>query len=388
MSFFVAGARVVSGGGPLTDAWVEVAAGRIVRVGRGRLPIGATVADRGAVVVPGFIDLHVHGGGGASFDSGDFAEVERVVRCHRQHGTTTMLASLVSASRERLPRLVAQLATAVQAGTLAGLHLEGPWLSGLHAGAHDPELLRPPRLDELRAVLDAAAGTVRVVTMAPELAGGLEAVEAAAGAGVVVGVGHTDATYAQTQQAVQAGARLGTHLFNAMRPLHHREPGPSLALLEDPRVTVELIADAVHVHPAMLHLVMDRVGAGRVALVTDAMAAAGRGDGEYRLGHLDVVVRHGVARLRGQDTIAGSTLTMDAAFRCALRCGATLSEAAAMTSTTPAAVLGRPDIGRIEAGRVADLVVLGDDLNVQAVMSAGQWVTNEHRAVDGGHRTG
>ena len=377
MGLFIAGSRVVSGDTVLVDGWVQVANGRIARVGSGPLPAGATADRRGAIVVPGFVDLHVHGGGGASFDSGAAPDVETVVRCHRQHGTTTMVASLVSAARGRLLDLVGGLAPLVEDGTVAGLHLEGPWLSGEHAGAHDPVLLRPPDPAEVQAVLGIPGSPVRVVTMAPELPGALAAVEAVAAAGAVVALGHTDATYEQTRRAVRAGARLGTHLFNAMRPLHHREPGPVLALLEDPRVTVELIADGVHVHPSVVQLVVERAGPGRVALVTDAMAAAGAWDGDYRLGALDVVVRDRVARLRGRDVIAGSTLTMDSAFRFAVRCGASLAEAAAMTSATPAAVLGRPDIGSIETGRAADLVLLDDELHLQAVMSAGRWVTDE-----------
>jgi N-acetylglucosamine-6-phosphate deacetylase len=236
-------------------------------------------------------------------------------------------------------------------------------------------LLRAPEADELQAVLAAGGGAVRIVTLAPELPGAVHAVRAAVAAGAVVAVGHTDASYEVTRNAIAEGARLGTHLFNAMRPLRQREPGPVAALLEDPRVTVELIADGVHIHPAVLRMVISQVGPSRVALVTDAMAAAGTSDGTFRLGSMEVDVRDGVARLSGQDVIAGSTLTMDAAFRFAVvACDVSLADAATMTSCTPARVLGRADVGDIEVGRRADLVVLDDDLAVKAVMVAGRWV--------------
>ena len=375
MSQLVRGARVVTQGGVLDDGWVEVHADRIVRLGRGRPPSADDELTGGSVVVPGFVDLHVHGGGGASFDAGNSRDAEDVVRFHRAHGTTTTMGSLVTASRLQLVERVSALAPLVHAGALAGVHLEGPWLSSAHAGAHDPSLLRAPEADELQAVLAAGGGAVRIVTLAPELPGAVHAVRAAVAAGAVVAVGHTDASYEVTRNAIAEGARLGTHLFNAMRPLRHREPGPVAALLEDPRVTVELIADGVHIHPAVLRMVISQVGPRRVALVTDAMAAAGTSDGTFRLGSMEVDVRDGVARLSGQDVIAGSTLTMDAAFRFAVvACDVSLADAATMTSCTPARVLGRADVGDIEVGRRADLVVLDDDLAVKAVMVAGRWV--------------
>ncbi|MFC7766269.1 N-acetylglucosamine-6-phosphate deacetylase [Leucobacter soli] len=200
---------------------------------------------------------------------------------------------------------------------IRGIHLEGPWLSPVRAGAHAPGLLRHPDPRELDALLAAGRGRIRMVTIAPELPGALDAIRRIVDAGAVAAIGHTDADYETTRRAIDAGARVATHLFNAMRPLHHREPGPTLALMEDPRVSVELIADGVHLHPALVDGVRDAVGPDRVLLVTDAMDAAGYADGDYRLGELDVEVRGGIARLAGSDTIAGSTATMDAMFRAA-----------------------------------------------------------------------
>jgi N-acetylglucosamine-6-phosphate deacetylase len=209
----------------------------------------------------------------------------------------------------------------------------------------------------------------------------LAAVRRIVDGGAVAAVGHTGATYAVTREAIVAGAAVGTHLFNAMRPVHHREPGPVVALLEDPRVTVELIADGVHLHPAVLRHAVRSAGEARVALVTDAMAAAGVGDGDYRLGGLQVRVTDGVARLAVGGAIAGSTLTMDRAFRWAVRDGGlSLAAAARVASTVPAALLGLRDVGSIEAGRRADLVVLDEELRVAGVMAAGRWVQEVTRS--------
>jgi N-acetylglucosamine-6-phosphate deacetylase len=217
-----------------------------------------------------------------------------------------------------------------------------------------------------------------MVTLAPERPGGSEAIRAFVEAGVVVALGHTDATYEEARQAIALGATVGTHLFNAMRPLHHRDPGPALALLEDPRVTVELIADGVHLHPALVRRVIDTAGPGRIALITDAIAAAGLSDGSFRLGPHDVDVVGGVARVHGTSTLAGGTATMDQLFRAVLKpLGPTSDEALAaavqMTSATPAVTLGLDRVGAVRAGFRADLVVLDKDLRVTAVMAHGDW---------------
>src|SRR5262249_7112698 len=211
--------------------------------------------------------------------------------------TTTTLASLVTTSPAELIAGVRALADATRQGTVAGIHLEGPWLSVARCGAHDHTQMRDPDPAEIDAVLAAGAGTIRMVTLAPELPGAGEAIRRFLGAGVVVAVGHTDATYDQTQQAVALGATVGTHLFNAMPPLDHREPGPALALLQDRAVTAELIAEGGHVHPAVIAAVIQAAGPDRVALITDAIAAAGCDDGPFRLGTVPIDVVSGVARV-------------------------------------------------------------------------------------------
>lgn len=345
---------------------------------------GRVIADCGAgvreadvelpnsIVVPGFVDMHVHGGGGASFSDG---EVDRAVAFHRGHGTTTMLASLVTATPARLLTAVAALAESTRRGVIAGIHLEGPWLSVARCGAHDHTQIRPPDPDEIGAILDAGGDALKMVTLAPELPGADGAIRRFVDAGVVVAVGHTNATYEQTRHAITLGATVGTHLFNAMPKLDHRQPGPVLALLQDPRVTVELIADGVHVHPDLVAAVIAGAGADRVAVITDATSAAGCGDGEFRLGTMPVVVTSGVARVRGTDTIAGSTATMDQLFR-AVTAKAGLAAAVRVTATTPARALGLHGVGTIRAGYAADLVVLDDDLRMSAVMVGGDWCAN------------
>jgi N-acetylglucosamine-6-phosphate deacetylase len=357
--------------------WVEVSGGRIAGCGSGPPPRPADVDMPDALVVPGFVDIHVHGGGGASYADGNVGDVVRAAMFHRSHGTTTTLASLVTASPADLLSAVHTLADSTRAGTVAGIHLEGPWLSTARCGAHDPAQLRDPAPAEIDALLTAGDGAIRMVTLAPERAGSDDAITRFADAGVVVAVGHTDATYDQTRRAIELGATVGTHVFNAMRPVHHREPGPVIALLEDARVTVELIADGVHVHPAVQRTVIDAAGADRVALVTDATPAAGLGDGEFRLGAIQIDVVEQVARVRGTSTIAGSTATMDQLFRAAATLGsdrdAALAAAVRMTSTTPARALGLDRVGILRAGTDANLVVLNRDLRVMRVMVDGGW---------------
>jgi N-acetylglucosamine-6-phosphate deacetylase len=227
-------------------------------------------------------------------------------------------------------------------------------------------------------LLAAGDGAIRMVTLAPERPGSDDAISRLVDAGVVVALGHTDAYYEQTRHAIELGATVGTHLFNAMRPVHHREPGPALALLQDRRVTVELIADGVHVHPAMVNATIEAAGADRVALVTDATAAAGVGDGEFQLGTVAVDVVERVARVRGTSTIAGSTATMDQLFGAVAGHGSdrdtALAAAVRMTSTTPARTLGIDGAGSLRVGADANLVALEPDYRVSAVMARGSWV--------------
>ncbi|MEU6738763.1 N-acetylglucosamine-6-phosphate deacetylase [Streptosporangium sandarakinum] len=375
MSITLADARVVTPEG-VHDGWLTVEDGRITHVGRGAAP-GPGHSLAGRYVVPGFVDIHCHGGAGGSFPTGDQDEARRIAALHARHGTTTLMASLVTASLDDLARATSALADLCEDGLLAGIHFEGPYISKARCGAHDPALLRDPSPGEFAGLLTAGRGHVRMLTIAAELPGALDTVREAAANGVIAALGHSDATYEQTLAGIDAGARVATHLYNAMPPLHHRKPGPIAALLGDERVTVELINDGVHLHPAMTRLAYDVAGPARTVLITDAMAAAGMGDGSYLLGPMKVEVTDGVARLAEGGSIAGSTLTMDAAFRRAVReAGLSMTEAAEVTALTPARVLGLDDrLGSVSVGRQADLVVLTDDLEVAGVMRHGSWIT-------------
>ena len=364
----------------LRPGWIEISNGMVAAVGAGAAPRPPD-RDLGAVtVVPGFVDTHVHGGGGANFSTASAVDTSTAVALHRRHGTTTLVASLVTASPDELLREVTGLADDVHAGLLAGIHLEGPWLSTKRCGAHQPSLMRDPDPTEVDRVLDAAGGAIRMVTLAPERDGAVAAIERFVDRGVVAAVGHTEATYAQTRMAIAAGATVGTHLFNAMRPIHTREPGPVIALVEDPRVTVEMITDGVHVDPALYRHVASSAGDDRVSLITDAMAATGMADGVYHLGPVEVDVVDGVARVAGTDTIAGSTATMDRVFRFAVtHCGLPRDEALMLgvrqAAINPARALGLPCAGLVP-GASADLVVLDADLAVAGVLHHGSWVVD------------
>ncbi|WP_182898522.1 N-acetylglucosamine-6-phosphate deacetylase [Microbispora sp. H10830] len=378
MSVTLSDARVVTPDG-VHDGWLTIEDGRITHIGRGQAPRDG-LGLGGRTVVPGFVDIHSHGGAGGSFPDGDPETAAAAAALHLSRGSTTLVASLVTAAPDTLARCASALADLCEQGLLAGIHFEGPYIARSRCGAHEPTLLREPDVAEFRALVKAGRGHVRMLTIAPELPNALDVIRDAAAEGVVAALGHSDATYERTIEGIDAGATVATHLYNAMPPLGHRAPGPIAALLQDERVTVELINDGVHVHPAMLRLAMHAAGAGRTALITDAMAAAGMGDGRYPLGPMTVDVVDGVARLAsdtpGGGSIAGSTLTMDVAFRRTVReVGRSLVDAALTASLTPARVLGLDgEIGSITVGKYADLVVLDDDLSVGGVMKRGAWV--------------
>jgi N-acetylglucosamine-6-phosphate deacetylase len=400
----LAGARVVAPDGVLSPGWIRLAGSLIDAVGADQAPQsraqGLPVTDlRGQWVLPGFVDMHVHGGGGASFTEGSADDARRAAKFHRQHGSTSIVASLVTAPLAELERRAAMLAGLAAVGVIAGIHLEGPFLSTARCGAQDPRHMLAPDVAAFERLRAAGAGHLKVITIAPELPGAAELIKAAVRAGLTVAVGHTDATAETASAAVDAGATHATHLFNGMRPLHHREPGAAGALLDRDEVTCEVIADGVHLHDTTIRLAARAAGPGRLVLITDAMAAAGMPDGSYQLGSMRVNVAGGVARL-ADDTagalspgkpgaspgkpgasqgkpgaIAGSTATMAAVLRNAVAAGLPVPDAVAAASTTPARVLGIDDrVGALRPGLDADLVVCDEEFGLRAVMWQGQWL--------------
>jgi len=368
-------ARKLDAEGEAQDFWMLLREGRIAETGSGgRHPAADEVVDVGGDwLVPGFIDLHSHGGGGYSFDH-DAEEIVRALATHRAHGTTRSVISLVTQPIAALRASLETVAELAAADPLVlGSHLEGPYLSDARRGAHHPEYLRQPKPFELEGLLRAAAGTLRQVTLAPEMPGGPEAIDQLVEAGVTVAIGHTEASYEQAAEAFERGARILTHAFNGMEGIHHRAPGPVVAAFDDERVTLELILDGLHVRPEVAAMLF-RSAPGRIALITDAMAAAGASDGDYKIGPLNVSVRDGLARLTGTDSLAGSTLTQDVALRLAVeRLQLEPRAAIAALTATPARALGLDDrLGRLAPGFAADAVILDREWHVQQVWGAGR----------------
>ncbi|WP_460801229.1 N-acetylglucosamine-6-phosphate deacetylase [Microbacterium sp. GXF6406] len=369
-------ARLITDGVETPDAWVRFADGVVVATGTGAswsdadTVIDATaLAGEGAILTPGFVDIHAHGGAGAAFDDGTDA-IRTARAMHRSHGTTRSVLSLVTAPVDDLARRVAEIADLMQTDAdILGSHLEGPFLEPERKGAHEPTLLRHPVAEDVQRLLDAGRGTVRQVTLAPELPGGLEAIRRIVAAGAAAAVGHTSADAAQAREAFEAGATILTHAFNAMPGIHHRAPGPVLTAAADHRVVLEGIADNVHLDPYVIKLLFDSAP-GRVALVTDAMAAAGSADGKYDLGAVKVTVTDGIARTDETGSIAGSTLTQDVALQRAVAAGVPLIEAVRALTETPARAIGVGDrLGRLAEGYLGDAVILRADFTVAHVQT-------------------
>jgi N-acetylglucosamine-6-phosphate deacetylase len=384
----VAGARVVTPDGVIECGVVTVEAERIVGIDRRRphTPGAPTTIDgSGLTLLPGFLDVHVHGGGGADVMEANPEAIRAMLRAHGRHGTTGLLLTTITESRDAVTAALRCARDACFQGAAfcgdgaapLGVHLEGPYLCAARAGAQPREYVRDFDAAEWAEWIETAAGTIRLLTCAPERPGAEALLRAAGAANVVVSVGHTDADAAQTERALDAGAHHATHLFNAMRPLHHRNPGPIPPLLTDPRVLVEIIADGHHLAPEIVRLVLAAKGDRHVALITDAMAAAADedpGDGVYALGGHSVTVRDGRATL-ADGTLAGSVLTMDrAAANVRAWTSAPWETIARLTSGNVAAEMGWSNKGRIEPGADADFVLVDDSLTVHSTFVAGRCI--------------
>jgi len=346
--------------GVLLPGDVEVADGRVAAVG---------LAGPGSgVAVPGFVDLQVNGFGGVDFASADAADYRRAGQALLETGVTAFQPTLITAPEAELTAALAEVPSDPIGPRLLGVHLEGPFLAGSHLGAHQAAGRRDPDQELLERLL--AAGPIRYVTLAPELPGALDLIDALHARGIVVSLGHTGATAHEAELAFERGVGTVTHLFNAMRPFHHRDPGIVGAALAREDVIVQIILDGHHLHPDVALLAW-RAAGGRLALVTDAIAAAGVGDGRSRLSRLDVDVRDGVVRGPAGE-LAGSVLTMLQAVRNLHELGVPLVDAVAAATSVPARAARVPDVGVLREGGRADVVVLDDRLEIRTVLVSGE----------------
>ncbi len=378
MEFYIGNVRIIRAEGVLDGAWVHVVDGKIREIGEGKAPPEQSgsadttpfVDGRGQWLAPGFIDMHIHGGDGADVMDGTVRALETIARFHASHGTTSWLPTTLTAPFSEIRRVldaVASLQKQPQQGAEAlGVHLEGPFLSSKRIGAQNPAYLAEPSLAAWEEMVGSRRELVRKMTIAPEVPGALELIAHLHEVGVIPSLGHTDATFEEADRVIRLGHCHATHLFNGMRGLHHREPGVLAACLLSENVALELIVDGIHLEPQVVKMVLRTAGPERVCLITDAMAAAGRPDGQYELGGLAVTVEGGKAYLTEGHNIAGSTLTMDAAVRNMVRkVGVSLPDAVRMASLNPARELGIADRkGDIAVGLDADLVLLDESFSV------------------------
>jgi len=344
------------------------------------LPSGAQeIRSTEKTAVPGFIDVHIHGAGGHDVMEGTADALRTITRKVSEYGTTSLVATTVTASTDRTLRAVEGIAgyiahqheTDEARAEVLGIHLEGPFISKTRRGVHPSEWIQLPSAETLSRFLRAAAGNARILTIAPEVLGAAPCIDAARQAGLVVSMGHTDATYEQARAAMARGVRSATHVYNAMRPFSHRDPGVIGAVLTSPDVNAELIADGVHVEEAAMKLLLMAKGAAHVTLVSDGLSATGMPDGKYMLGDLEVTVSGGVCR-NADGVLAGSTLTLDRALRNIVALGIPLPDAVRMLTLNPATLLGIEfKKGSLRAGADADILLLDEGLNVTSAWVRG-----------------
>ena len=371
----ITGDIVTPDGGVESGAVTLDDAGDIAEIGARRTTPARSgdIDAAGLLVLPGFVDMHVHGGGGADFMQGTAEAARHIARTHAQFGTTGLLATTLTASREDTDRAIGAAREVVEAGPgesearILGIHLEGPYLCAARRGAQPLAFVRPPDGDEMRHWIALSGGTIRQITLAPEVPGAEEIIRQARASGIIVSVGHTDAKAADVLTAIAWGATQATHTFNAMRGLHHREPGTVGAVLAQPEVVCEIIADGVHLDPLIVKLIVAAKGASGAVLITDAIEGAAMPDGEYTLGGQQVFVKDGTAAF-ADGTLAGSVLTMNRAFVNVMgfaHIGP--SDAARLSSGNAARQIGLSHrLGEVAPGRAGDLVILHPDTGVVA----------------------
>ena len=331
------------------EVWLEIEDGVIRSINSGTTPEYDHRYE--GILIPGFVDIHCHGGGGKYFGGLTDSEIEQVIATHRAGGTVAGLASLVTEPIENLISQIKRLVPFAQRGEIAGIHLEGPYLSHARCGAHDPNLLRTPTIAEVQTLLDAGQGFIKMITIAPELDGALEVIEHLSKSGVTAAIGHSQSDAATALAAIDRGASVVTHFNNAMPKVIDGPGTMNSAVLSELRVSLELILDGEHVATNIVRDIFE-AAPNRIVLITDAMSAAGSSDGTYKIANLEVIVKDGVARLASNGSLAGSTLTMAKAFSHALNeIGISITEAVHAASTLPALILGRSDLGEIAVGK-------------------------------------
>jgi len=341
---------------------------------------GAEVIEgKDKYIVPGYIDIHVHGGGGSDVMDGDYEAINQVAIAHSHFGTTSFLPTTMTISKDKIIRSLRSICEAVKKGTagaeILGVHMEGPYINPEKKGAQREIDIREPSIKEFAELNKASGNLIRLVTIAPEMPGAIGLIKYLYKQGIIASVGHTNATYIQTQAGIQAGLSHVTHTFNAMRGLHHREPGVVGAALTSPELTVEVIADGIHIHPIVLKILTKIKEGEKVILITDAMRAAGLKEGTYDLGGQEVIVTKGQSRLK-DGTLAGSVLTMDKAVKnLVTKVDIALPKAIQMASFNPAKSIGIDDKkGSLEPGKDADIVILNKNLEAELTMVAGKIV--------------
>ncbi|RAW18299.1 N-acetylglucosamine-6-phosphate deacetylase [Paenibacillus taichungensis] len=361
---------------PSANVWISE--GKIMRVDTGDLPTLEGEYERidgsGHLLVPGMIDVHIHGANGFDMMDGTEESIQEVSRQCALTGCTSFLATSVSSTMEDLLKMIRSVKRVIgqEVGAkIAGIHLEGPYLNPKRKGMQNEKYLRHPNIEEMKIIFQEAGSLIKMVTIAPELPGGMDLISFLKEQGVVIAIAHSDATYEEAKQAFASGASHVTHCFNGMRPIHHRDPGLIVAAFEEKHVSLQAIVDNVHLHPAIIRLMHNLKGPEGMVLITDALQAMGMGDGNYLFGGHHVTVSGGIARLE-DDTLASSTVTMNEALRYTVETGIPLIDAVQMASTTPANILGFQQKGGISAGFDADLVLLDDEFQVLWTMVGGQ----------------
>ncbi|WP_127593085.1 N-acetylglucosamine-6-phosphate deacetylase [Paenibacillus lautus] len=332
------------------------------------------IDGKGMWLLPGMIDVHIHGANGYDMMDGTEDSIQEVSRACAATGCTSFLATSVSSTMEDLLNMIRSVKSVIgreQGARIAGIHLEGPYLNPKRKGMQNEKYLRHPNLEEIKLIFQEAGSLIKMVTIAPELPGGLELISYLKEQDVVIAVAHCDATYEEAKLAFAAGASHVTHCFNGMRPIHHRDPGLIVAAFEEPHVSLQAIVDQVHLHPAIVRLMHRLKGPEGMVLITDALQAMGLGDGTYMFGGHHVTVSEGIARL-ADGTLASSTVTMNEALRLTAANGISMEDAVHMASTTPARILDLSHKGKIEVGYDADLVLMDERYQVQWTMIEGE----------------